>query len=248
MHLPTLSHILVLAAFATGLPVDNPHLSTRATTSLDTAFKAKRKKYFGNVADPTTLRDASTVNILKADFGQITSENSLKWDATEPSRNTITFTNSDQTAAFAAQNGKLLRCHTLVWHSQLPGWVSSITDKATLTSVLENHIATVAGHFKGKCYAWDVVNEIFNEDGSMRSSVFYNVLDEDLYGLPSPPRRRPTRTRSCISTITTLTPPRIARRPGWRPRSSSGRRQGSRSMVLGRRAIWAPGRGVRRMR
>jgi GH35 family endo-1,4-beta-xylanase len=79
---------------------------------------------------------------------------SMKWDAVEASRGVFTFDTADQTAAFAAENGKLLRCHTLLWHSQLPAWVEGITDKAELTEVIETHIAEVAGHFKGKCFAW----------------------------------------------------------------------------------------------
>jgi endo-1,4-beta-xylanase len=141
------------------------------------AAAAGSGRYFGTAVSAGRLGDSTYTTILDREFNMVTPENEMKWDAIEPSRGSFTFAAADSIVSHASAHGQRMRGHTLVWHSQLPSWVSSITDADTLRSVMNNHITTTMTHYKGRIYAWDVVNEAF-ADGStqLRSSVFQNVL------------------------------------------------------------------------
>ncbi|KAF8173051.1 endo-1,4-beta-xylanase A precursor [Pholiota molesta] len=146
---------------------------------LNLVGKAAGKKYFGSATDNPELTDAPYVAGLSniSEFGQITPGNSMKWDATEPSRGTFTFTNGDVIASLAAKNGQLLRGHNCVWYNQLPSWVTSGNfDNATLLSIVQTHCSTVVSHYKGQI--WDVINEPFNDDGTWRTDVFYTTTGQ----------------------------------------------------------------------
>lgn len=126
----------------------------QSATSLDALMKARGKLYFGSCTDQNRLSSGGSAAVLQQDFGQVTPENSMKWDATEPSSNAFSFGTADYLVDWATRNNKTIRGHTLCWHSQLPSWVSAIRDRAQLTSVLERHITTVMTRYKGKIRAW----------------------------------------------------------------------------------------------
>lgn len=109
-----------------------------------------------------TIRDDEPAEpkIIKQDFNSVTPENAQKWESTEPSRNNFTFADADRYVQYAKKNNLQIHCHNLVWHSQLPAWVTDGKfDNKTLISIMENHIKNLAGRYSGQCTRWDVVNE-----------------------------------------------------------------------------------------
>ncbi|WP_166384278.1 endo-1,4-beta-xylanase [Polaribacter sp. 11A2H] len=125
--------------------------------------------------------DSIGVALINREFNSITPENDLKWEGIHPKENEYFFDIADAYVAFGQKNNLYTIGHTLLWHSQLSPYVSKITKKEDLENHIKTHINTIAGRYKGKINAWDVVNEALNEDGSPRTSHFYNVFKGESY-------------------------------------------------------------------
>ncbi|MEV7178259.1 non-reducing end alpha-L-arabinofuranosidase family hydrolase [Kitasatospora sp. NPDC093679] len=171
---------VVLAAVGAAIPLvaQAAFTSSAGTPTVLGGAAAGSGRYFGTAVAAGRLGDSTYSTVLDREFTMVTPENEMKWDAVEPSRGSFTFGAADAIVNHASAHGQRMRGHTLVWHSQLPNWVSSIKDATTLRSVMNNHIAQEMTHYKDRIYAWDVVNEAFADGGSgqHRSSVFQNVL------------------------------------------------------------------------
>ncbi|GAB2844842.1 endo-1,4-beta-xylanase [Actinoallomurus bryophytorum] len=145
-----------------------------AATTLRGLAEAKGR-YFGTALTRSDLSNGSETSIAGTQFDMVTPGNEMKWDTTEPSNGSYNFGPGDQIVSFAQSRSMRVRGHNLVWHAQLPGWVTSLP-LSQVQGAMESHITTEATHYRGKLYAWDVVNEPFNEDGTLRHDVFYNAM------------------------------------------------------------------------
>ncbi|WP_087507768.1 endo-1,4-beta-xylanase [Cellulomonas iranensis] len=152
--------VAVLTLVVTGVAAG----SAQAAGSTLQAAAAESGRYFGTAIAAQRLNDSTYSTIANREFNMITAENEMKMDATEPSQNQFNYTNGDRILNWALQNGKQVRGHALAWHSQQPGWMQNMSGTALRNAML-NHVTQVATHYKGKIYAWDVVNEAF-ADGS----------------------------------------------------------------------------------
>src|SRR3954462_6469478 len=147
---------------AAGVWVGVPPASAAASTR--GAAAAQSGRYFGTAIAAGRLGDSTYTSIASREVSMITAENEMKMDATEPNQNQFSYTNGDRILNWATSNGKRVRGHTLAWHGQQPGWMQSMSGTA-LRNALLNHVTQVATHYRGKVYAWDVVNEAFADDG-----------------------------------------------------------------------------------
>jgi len=160
--------------------------SSKKTTASSSAANSLKEAYKNDFLIGAALnaqqieeKDAQAAALIPAEFSAITPENIMKAEVIHPEWNRYNFDLADKIADYGKKHNIKVNGHTLIWHSQLPAYIRTMKDADSVKQYFTNHINTVASHFDGKIYSWDVVNEALEEDGSMRKSIFLNKLGED---------------------------------------------------------------------
>jgi endo-1,4-beta-xylanase len=130
--------------------------------------------------------DGEEASLIIQHFESVTAENAMKMGPIHPRENEFNWKDADVIVDFAEKNNLKLRGHTLCWHNQAPGWMfkdseGNVTSKEVLLKRLKDHINAVVSRYKGKIYAWDVVNEVIDDDDLkyFRESPWYKICGDE---------------------------------------------------------------------
>jgi endo-1,4-beta-xylanase len=145
------------------------------------------KNFFpvGVAVSPRALSGPEAELILQQ-FNSITPENAMKMGPIHPEENQYNWKDADAMVSFAQANNLKVRGHNLCWHEQTPRWMftdakGDTVTKEVLLKRLQDHITEVVTRYKGKIYAWDVVNEAIADESTrlLRDSPWYRICGED---------------------------------------------------------------------
>lgn len=129
------------------------------------------------VAYEPLMNEPTYGEVLAREFNMLTAENVMKFDALHPAQDRYDFSTADALVAFAQENEMQVRGHTLVWHKQLPDWLTTGEwTREELTEILRDHITTVVSHYRGQMTAWDVVNEAISDNNTMRLTLWHTGI------------------------------------------------------------------------
>jgi len=164
-------------------------------------FFAEYDMKAGTCLSEQMLTRDSYVNLIKKNFNSITFENHLKPDyildqAASKAADEIVVKFSPATEIlldWCVENGMAMRGHTLIWHSQTPAWLfhegfDTANPRASREEMLirmESYIRQTfelleQGGWIKNFYAYDVLNEAWIDDGSMRpESMWLQTVGDD---------------------------------------------------------------------
>jgi endo-1,4-beta-xylanase len=175
--------ILMLAACAPGRALDAPsatHQPIGRQQMHTTLRQAYADDFLMGVAVNAAIvsgEDGASQAIVERHFNTITAENVMKAEVVSPERGVHDFAAADAFVDYGEQHDMFIVGHTLVWHNQTPAWFFSDADGKPNTREaqierMRSHIEAVAGRYRGRVHAWDVVNEVIDDDGSYRPTTW----------------------------------------------------------------------------
>ena len=146
------------------------------------------RAYFpvGVAVGPQNLTNPTEAALILREFDSLTPENVMKMGPIHPDSARYNWGPADAIVDFAQAHQLRVRGHNLCWHEQTPKWLfvnarGQRVSKATLLRRLHAHIDAVVKRYKGKIYAWDVVNEAVadNPQEFLRNSDWLQICGPD---------------------------------------------------------------------
>jgi endo-1,4-beta-xylanase len=129
----------------------------------------------GTAVRPSQFSEAAYSQTLAREFNMVEPEDAMKWWSVRSKANSFDFREGDGVVRFAQAHAMKIRGHCLVWDHQNPAWLEQghFTSEQ-LSHLLQEHITTMMKHYAGQVFAWDVVNEAFDDNGGLKDSLWYN--------------------------------------------------------------------------
>ncbi|HYP77450.1 MAG TPA: endo-1,4-beta-xylanase, partial [Polyangiaceae bacterium] len=162
--------------YKTSAPSGHPFKDYKSVVKMGTA-----------VDTPIFLSNPLHNAIVAGEFSMVTPANSMKMNLIQPVQGMFDYTDTDALVAWAQTNGLEFRGHPLVWHTQVPDWLSTGTfDRDQMVAIMYAHIDALMSHYKAKFPYWDVVNEAIDVvDGTwtFRPTLWHDRIGNDFMDL-----------------------------------------------------------------
>jgi endo-1,4-beta-xylanase len=140
----------------------------------------------GAAVDSAMLLDGNAREFLEHQYNVIAAEAEMKPFVISKGEGQYNFAPADALVNWADKKGIKVRGHCFVWHLEEPPWMFTQDGKPVSRDLLvrrmRQYIHDVVGHFKGRVWAWDVVNEAFvpfereEQVDGWRKSRWYDII------------------------------------------------------------------------
>ncbi|RZA01847.1 MAG: endo-1,4-beta-xylanase [Sphingobacteriaceae bacterium] len=185
--------IVTVSCFVQCTPKQTTAVSSVPNTTPQADLSKGLKDYFKNdflmgvAVSSRSIRTDSA--LILREFNSLTAENDMKVGVIHPAEDRWNWKNADDIVAFAERHKIKIRGHNLLWHNQNAEWMFTGPDgkpasKELVLQRLKTHIFTIMNRYKGKMYAWDVVNEAIEEKNPDANKMYRDTKWLEAFGGP----------------------------------------------------------------
>ena len=147
---------------------------------MTTTLKEKALFGIGAAVKVNQLKEADFADAFKNNFDQLTAEYEMKMNQIWTSLAGYNWVNADYLVNYAVANSMKVHGHTLLWYQSFPDWFKNASyDSLNFENNVKTYILNIVSRYNGKILSWDVANEIFADNGSLRNDgIVYGTFKD----------------------------------------------------------------------